>query len=116
MGGVSDKEQTTAIVGRLERERERGRAGRRVLERDGGLFSNMLFVTEAAQREEGGIWQNAGKTGFSEQNPRQPGEGRSDCVITCARSVACVPTSYTCIRQKLYAVYFLSSLKSCCCY
>lgn len=43
---------------------------------DGGLFYNMLFVTAASQIEGGERGQNAGKTGFSEPSPGQPGEGR----------------------------------------
>lgn len=97
------------------RERERKRKGGFWREMEVYFLTCYLWQKQHRERK-GGIWQNAGKTGFSEQNPRQPGEGRSDCVITCAWSVACVPTSYTCIRQKLYVVYFLSSLKSrrCC--
>lgn len=79
-----DKEQTTAIVGRLERasERERARAdapendgerervARRFSERDGGLFPNMLFVSEAAQGEEEASWAKCRRNRILRAEPR----------------------------------------------
>lgn len=64
--------------------REKERENSRVFERDGGLFYNMLFVIITSHREGGERGQNAEKTGFSEPNLRQPGEGRREwlCVLT----------------------------------
>lgn len=70
-----DKEQTTAIVGRPERERERAaregeRARRRFPERDGCFFSNMLFVSAAVQAEERPSWAACRRHGILRAEPR----------------------------------------------